>query len=48
MQTGLFLDSFCAKPPMRDLLDSIPVKVILNPQAGLLGAAVYANAELQG
>ena len=46
LQTGLFLNSFCAKPPMEDLLASIPVKVILNPQAGLLGAAVYANAEV--
>ena len=48
MQTGLFLDSFCAKPPMRGPARSIPVKVILNPQAGLLGAAVYANAEVHG
>ena len=39
LQTGLFLNSFCAKPPMEDLLASIPVKVILNPQAGLLGAS---------
>ena len=30
---------------MEDLLSSIPVKVILNAQAGLLGAAVFANAE---
>jgi glucokinase len=48
LRTGLFLDSFCAKPPMEDLLSSIPVKVILNPQAGLLGAAVFANAEVLG
>ena len=47
LRTGLFLDHFCAKPPMRELLESIPVKVILNPQAGLLGAAVFANAEVQ-
>ena len=39
LQTGHFLDSFCAKSPMKDLLATIPVKVILNPQAGLLGAA---------
>lgn len=45
LKTGLFVDSFRAKPPMRELLESIPVKVILNPQAGLLGAAVFANAE---
>jgi glucokinase len=29
---------------MADLVASIPVKVILNPDAGLLGAAVYAQA----
>jgi glucokinase len=46
LETGAFLESFRAKAPMRDLLETIPVKVILNPQAGLLGAAVYANAEL--
>jgi glucokinase len=47
LQSGRFLDSFRDKPPMRDLLESIPVKVILNPHAGLLGAAVFANAEVQ-
>jgi glucokinase len=46
LQTELFLESFRAKAPMRDLLETIPVKVILNPQAGLLGAAVFANAEV--
>ena len=46
LQSGRFLDSFRDKPPMRDLLESIPVKVILNPHAGLLGAAVFANAEV--
>jgi glucokinase len=46
LQTGRFLDNFCAKPPMRELLESIPVKVILNPQAGLLGAAAFANAQV--
>ncbi len=40
---GIFLDAFTAKGPMRELLQRIPVQVILNPQAGLLGAAVYAN-----
>ena len=28
---------------MSDLLHTIPLKVILNPQAGLLGAATVAN-----
>jgi glucokinase len=39
-----FLAAFRAKSPMNDLVDNAPVKVILNPQAGLLGAATAANA----
>lgn len=45
LQNGRFLDAFRAKDPMQDLLAAMPVKVILNAQAGLLGAAVHA-AEL--
>jgi glucokinase len=41
--TGTFMDAFLSKAPMRALLEEIPVQVILNPQAALLGAAVYAN-----
>jgi len=44
LESGPFMDAFRAKPPMADLLASIPVSVILNPQAGLLGASVHANA----
>jgi len=40
--SGLFMDAFLAKAPMTDLLSRVPVKVILNSQAGLLGAAVHA------
>ena len=43
LKTDVFRDAFVAKEPMRDLLERIPVKVILNPQAGLLGAAVFAQ-----
>jgi glucokinase len=43
MQRGDFMKAFLNKPPMDDLLSRIPVKVILNQEAGLLGAAVYAN-----
>jgi glucokinase len=39
----LFLDAFLAKAPMDALISRIPVKVIVNPHAGLLGAATYAN-----
>jgi glucokinase len=43
LATGRFIDAFRAKGPMADLLAKIPVFVILNQQAGLLGAAVRAN-----
>jgi glucokinase len=43
LQRGDFIDAFRRKPPMEDLLSRIPVHVILNPEAGVLGAAVYAN-----
>jgi glucokinase len=44
LQSGLFLDAFRAKEPMADFVATIPVAVILNAEAGLLGAAVYANS----
>lgn len=40
---GTFVRAFVEKGPMRDLLTLVPVQVILNPQAGLVGAAVYAG-----
>jgi len=43
LRTGSFIDAFLAKPPMAELLSKIPVKVILNAEAGLLGAAVRAS-----
>jgi glucokinase len=43
LQSGLFIDAFCDKPPLADLLRTIPVAVILNPATGLLGAAVCAE-----
>ena len=48
LETGVFLRSFEDKPPMTDLLETIPVKVILNPQAGLIGAATVANESAFG
>jgi glucokinase len=42
LETGAFLDGFHAKGVMKDLVATIPVSVILNPDAGLLGAAVHA------
>jgi glucokinase len=39
---GRFLRAFVDKAPLRDLVVNMPVHVILNADAGLLGAAVYA------
>lgn len=44
IQSGLFLDAFRAKEPLADFAATVPVAVILNSEAGLLGAAVYANS----
>ena len=40
---GAFIRAFRAKPPLEAMLDAMPVKVILNEEAGLLGAAVAAT-----
>lgn len=39
---GRFLQAFLDKGPMRALVSQMPVKIILNADAGLLGAAVHA------
>jgi glucokinase len=43
LDEGLFLEAFRAKEPMAALVATIPVAVILNDDAGLLGAAVHAQ-----
>jgi glucokinase len=43
LTAGSFMDAFRAKPPMTELVSRVPVKVILNDAAGLLGAAVAAD-----
>ena len=47
LTTGRLVESFNDKGPMRPLLEKIPVHVILNDTAGLLGAAVYGNRQLR-
>jgi glucokinase len=42
MRRGPFIEAFRAKGRMRPLLEAMPVRVILDPQAALLGAARYA------
>jgi glucokinase len=46
IKQGRFMDAFRAKAPMADLVATIPVAVILNPEAGLLGAAVHADGSV--
>lgn len=46
MQQGEFMAAFRAKGRYQGLLGEIPVKVVLNPKVGLLGAAVYASRRL--
>ena len=41
LTTGAFMDAFRAKAPFEALLRRIPVRIILNAEAGLLGAAVF-------
>jgi glucokinase len=47
LESGRFVAAFLAKPPMEALLRKVPVKVILNADAGLLGAAVHARNAAQ-
>jgi len=46
LRTGPTVEAFLAKEPMRDLLDAIPLRVILEPRAALIGAARAATLEL--
>jgi glucokinase len=45
MATGVFMRAFLAKPPLDRMLSAMPVKVILNAESGLLGAAVFATTQ---
>jgi glucokinase len=42
---GRFMAAFRAKTPFEPLLDAVPVKVIMNSETGLLGAAVFAAGQ---
>jgi glucokinase len=44
VQQGAFMQAFGDKAPMKELLSTVPVRVILNEEAGLLGAAAAAQA----
>ena len=42
LKKGLFMKAFKAKGRFRDMLEKIPVKVILNDRSALMGAATHA------
>jgi glucokinase len=43
LKSGAFLSAFSMKAPFTALLQSVPVQVILNSEAGLLGAAYFCS-----
>jgi len=43
LTSGAFMRAFVAKPPLESMLKTMPVKVILNADAALLGASVFAE-----
>jgi glucokinase len=43
LRDGRFMQAFRAKEPLADFVAAMPVHVIVNPDAGLLGAAVAAQ-----
>lgn len=51
MQDGSFMRAFCDKGRMHDLVSHMPVRIILESRAALMGAAAYAElhaAEISG
>lgn len=46
LRDGRFLEAFRDKGTMAPLVARMPVKVILNPEAGLVGAAIFAQEML--
>jgi glucokinase len=44
---GRFMRAFLDKDPFREMLSKVPVKIILNPDAGLLGAAIAAAQDVR-
>jgi glucokinase len=42
LTSGAFMRAFVSKPPLDTMLKTMPVKIILNADAALLGAAVFA------
>ncbi len=47
LQTGRFMQAFCAKGRMQAILQAMPVKVIMNDKTALYGSAFYASKHAQ-
>ncbi|MDP2804527.1 MAG: glucokinase [Gallionellaceae bacterium] len=47
MQTGCFMQTFLDKGRFKDLLATLPMFIVLNPEIGLLGASVQAMESKQ-
>ena len=43
LESGTFMDAFRDKEPMAHLVAAMPVAIILNPDAGLVGASTHAQ-----
>jgi glucokinase len=43
LSDGRFMGAFVDKAPFSEMLRKVPVKVVLNPEVGLLGAALHAS-----
>ncbi len=48
LRSPSFLEAFLAKSPMRYLLEAVPVAVVLDDQAPLIGAAIAAQHSIDG
>jgi glucokinase len=48
LERGEFIEAFLSKGRMRSLLQKVPIYVVLNPEVGLLGAAICAARSLKG
>ena len=46
-KNSIFMDSFCAKGRMKQIMQDIPVKIILNQRTALYGPAVFAGAKIR-
>jgi glucokinase len=46
MKDGRFLSAFQQKGRMINLLEGIPLNIVLNPQIGLLGSVLYASKQV--